>query len=332
MLKLFTYILKPILLFLFVFCPLGSFASQCKAHFVNPIKDICWDCLFPLTIGSTALVKSSYPDTQNPSNPFCLCPTKIGARLGVTIGYWEPAALVDVTRKPWCMVNLGIQLNIKDQGLGGSQMPDTDGRGAFYYVHWYKYPLMYWLQVLTSLGCMETEDFDILYPSELDPTWNDSELAFIINPEAVLFTTPAVRASCALDATKSMTGTAIDSLFWCQGSQGSTYPLTGFVANQASPISAAALLAERADFKLHRPPGAIRDSVGKDSPAICHTYSSAILPKSRYRYQLVNTLPEAHRCHPFGQSVVTWEAGHTYPGDGDNFGFLIWKKRNCCFL
>jgi len=323
--------LNYLVLFLALWVAAPTHASQCKAHFVNPITDICWNCLFPLTIGKSALVKSGYPDTTNPGNPTCLCPEKVAARLGITVGYWEPAALVDVTRKPYCMVNLGIQLNIKNQGLGGSQEPDTDGRGAFYYVHWYKYPLMYWLQVITSIGCMESQDFDVLYPSELDPTWNDSELSFVINPEAVLFTNPLVRASCALDATTALGSHAIDSLFWCQGAQGSTYPLTGFVAHQASPISAATLLAERTDFKLHRL-GAIKDSVGRDAPAICKTYPSSILPKSRYRYQLVNTLPDAKHCHPFGQSVVTWETGHNRPGDGDNFGFLIWKKRNCCFL
>lgn len=306
-------------------------ASQCKTHFVNPFTDICWNCLFPLTIGKSEVVKSQYPDTTNPSLPVCECPMQVLGRLGITVGYWEPSALVDVTRKPYCMVNLGTSLNIKNQGLGGSQMPDTDGRGAFYYVHWYKYPVIYWLQLITAFGCFEQEDFDVLYLSELDPAWNDSEFSFVTNPEATLFTTPPVRAACAADATASLTGTAMDKLFWCQGSQGSTYPLTGFVANQASPLSAATLLVERTDFKLHRI-GAIRDSVGKDSPAICNTYKSAILPKSRYRYQLVNTLPDAAHCHPFGQSVVTWEAGHTYPSDGDNFGFLVWKKRNCCFL
>ncbi|HHF7349653.1 TPA: conjugal transfer pilus assembly protein TraU [Legionella feeleii] len=306
-------------------------ASQCKGHFINPITDICWSCLFPLTIGKANLVKGGYPDTKNPSNPVCLCPSAIGERLGISLGFWEPFALVDVTRKPYCMVNLGVQFHVKNQGLGGSQMPSVDGRGAFYYAHWYKYPVIYWLQILTSLGCMETEDFDVAYLAELDPTWNDSELTFVLNPEATLFTSSPVRASCAADATKAIAGTGIDSLFWCQGAQGSTYPLTGFVANQASPISAAILLAERLDFKLHRI-GTIRDSVGKDAPALCKTYFSAILPKSRYRYQMVNTIPEAKRCHPFGHTVTDWEAGHTLPGDGDNFGFLIWKKRNCCFL
>ena len=307
-------------------------ASICKGHFINPITDICWDCLFPLTIGSSKVVKGSYPDTDsNPKNIVCQCTGETGPRFGLSIGYWEPFALVDVTRKPFCMVNLGVQLNISSMGLGGSQQPSEDGRGAFYYVHWYKYPVIYWLNIIASLGCMQNDGFDIVMPTELDVTWNDSELAFVLNPEATLFTSLPARASCALDATKSLKGTASNTLFWCQGAQGSTYPLTGFVANQTSPISAATLLAERLDFKLHRV-GAIRDSVGKDSPALCYTYASAIMPKSRYRYQMTNTIPDAKRCHPFGHTVTSWETGHTTPADGDNFGFMIWRKRNCCFL
>lgn len=318
---------KVLLLFLFV-VSLQGIASTCKGHFVNPISDVCWDCLFPLTIGSSKVVKGSYPDTTNPKSYLCTC----GARVGLSIGYWEPFALVDVTRKPYCMVNLGgVQLDLGSKGLGGSQAPTDEGYGAFYYVHWYKYPLTYWLNIIASLGCLQNDGFDLVFPSELDPTWNDSELSFVLNPEATLFAHPIARASCAADATKAFVDTGIDSLFWCQGAQGSTYPLTGFVANQTSPISAAVLLAERVDFKLHRL-AAIYDSVGKDSPALCQTYLSSIMPKSRYRYQMTNTIPESSSCHPFGHSVTTWETGHIQPVDGDNFGFLIWRKRNCCFL
>lgn len=181
------------------------------------------------------------------------------------------------------------------------------------------------------MGCLETDGFDLVFPSELDPIWNDSELSFLLNPEATLFSSMPVRASCAADASSALFGKGIDSLFWCQGAQGSTYPLTGFVTNQTSPIAAAVLLAERVDYKLHRL-GAIRDSIGKNSPALCYTYSSALMPKSRYRYQMTNTVAEASSCHPFGHSTTTWEAGHIRPGDGDNYGFLIWRKRNCCFL
>lgn len=304
--------------------------AACKGHFINPITDICWSCLFPLTLGKSELVKSNYPDTENPKSIFC---SSYSGSKGITIGYWEPTAIVDVTKHPYCMVNMGMKLPIKNQSLGGSNFSDVEGRNAFYYVHWYKYPLIYWLQILMCEACFEKEDFDIAYLSELDPQWNDSEFAFITNPESVLFSNPVARTSCALDATTSLTKTSIDKLFWCQGSQGSTYPLNGHVAHQASPLQAAVLLTERADFKLHRL-SAIKDSQCKDmgnALSLCETKFSAIMPKSRYRYQLVNTIADAKHCHPFGKSVTTFESGHINPKDGDNFGFLVWKKRNCCF-
>lgn len=330
---------KLILFFLLCSCVSYAMAAECKGHFVNPITDICWDCIFPITIGSMHVVPGDYPDTENPASPICLCkaPAPVFQRVGVTIGFWEPFALVDVTRDPYCMVNMGFKLSVKDQGLGGSEMPASDGRGAFYYVHWYKYPVIYWLQIITSLACVQTGEFDLAYLTELDPTWNDDELAFVLNPEATLFSNPIAQTACAADSIKtgSDSQTAIDSLFWCLGSQGSTYPLTGNVAFQTSPLQAATLLAERMDFKMHRE-GLVWDTTGEgsgffDAP-ICHQYPTPIMPKSRYRYQLVNTIPDASQCHPFGHMVSTWETGHVNPADGDNYGFLIFKKRNCCFL
>ena len=316
---------------------MNTFATECKGHFINPITDICWDCMFPITIGSTAVTHSDYPDTGNPSSPICACPlpAPVFQRVGVSIGFWEPFALVDTTRDPYCMVNMGIKLNIKDQGLGGSQQPSSDGNGAFYYAHWYKYPVIYWLQIITSVGCVQSGEFDIGYLTELDPTWNDSELSFILNPEATLFANPITQMACAADSIKSSfdSQSAIDALFWCMGSQGSTYPLDGHVTYETSPIQSATLVAERMDFKLHRE-GLILDSIGKGAidGALCHQYPTPIMPKSRYRYQMVNTVPDAKQCHPFGHLVATFETGHIKPNNGDNYGFLIFKKRNCCFV
>ena len=40
--------------------------------------------------------------------PLQICPlVPVGYRIGMAIGYWEPFALTDVTRSPYCMVNLG---------------------------------------------------------------------------------------------------------------------------------------------------------------------------------------------------------------------------------
>ena len=96
-----------------IFLPFSSNASvTCRGHFVNPITDVCWSCLMPISIGGIHIGKGGTPkkrDTKNPKNPVCLCskgtpPIPIP---GLSIGFWEPVRLVDITRTPYCMVNLG---------------------------------------------------------------------------------------------------------------------------------------------------------------------------------------------------------------------------------
>lgn len=307
--------------------------AQCQGRFVNPITDICWECVFPITIGDVAVSSSSVPDTENPSDPIQFCPTPppVFERIGLAIGYWEPMALTDVTRSPYCMVNLGgFNLNVGKVGEGTAGQVDKAVPGGFYHVHWYKYPVTYWLNIITSLGCLQGGDMDIGYLSELDPMWNDSSLGLVITPEAMLFNNAIAQGACAADAIASATGRPLDVLFWCAGSQGSMYPFSGYVSNEFSPLESSVLVSERMAFKLHRE-GLIMNSVGQNT-AVCYEYPSPIIPKGRWRYQMVNMYPDVVQCHPFGQTVMRWEAGHTQPADRKNYGYLIWRKRNCVFL
>ncbi|WP_235716370.1 conjugal transfer pilus assembly protein TraU [Legionella pneumophila] len=237
-------------------------AGSCHGRFVNPITDVCWSCLFPFSLGQANLVSSNHlPDTKNPKLPVCECPGNPIPRLGLTMGYWEPVNLVDVTRTPFCLVNLGgISLNFGKYYRKGAVETDSNlSNQSFYHVHWYKFPLMYWLNVLTDGICVEKGDFDIAYPSELDVMWNDDELGFIINPEAVLFGSLPAQAACAADSSTALLGSAIDKLFWCAGAQGSMYPLTGHVQEHVGGVQASVLLSERMNFKLHRQ-GLLEDS------------------------------------------------------------------------
>ncbi|NWP05733.1 conjugal transfer protein, partial [Escherichia coli] len=78
----------------------------CHGKFVNPITDVCWSCLFPLSVGGLKIWPSGRPDTANPASPICACGSPI-PRIGISVGFWEPARLADVTMKPWCFPNLG---------------------------------------------------------------------------------------------------------------------------------------------------------------------------------------------------------------------------------
>lgn len=318
--------------------PLSVMASTglCHGQFANLIRDVCWSCMFPITIGDVSVFNSEQPDTSNPSLPVCMCPiAPVGIRIGISTGYWEPIALVDVTRHPYCMVNLGgIQLATGKLGNDGDiDSSDPAQGGSFYEVHWYKFPLLYWLNVLTDGLCIEKGDFDIAYLTELDPTWHDDELTFLLNPEAALFASLEAQAACSADSLATLIGLPIDSLFWCAGSQGNLYPLNGKVQEHVGGVQASTLLAERMSYKLHRE-GLLWDSIGENSPALCNEYPSPLMPKSRYRYQMVNPIPTASGgedgCHAFGHTTALWGSLHEYPYSGEDFGYLIWRKRNCC--
>jgi conjugal transfer pilus assembly protein TraU len=43
---------------------LANAKNLCHGKFVNPISDVCWFCLFPITIGNAAVIKGSQPDTS----------------------------------------------------------------------------------------------------------------------------------------------------------------------------------------------------------------------------------------------------------------------------
>ena len=48
----------------------------CSGRFVNPISDVCWSCLLPISIGPVKIgggVVPSKRDTDNPASPLCVC-------------------------------------------------------------------------------------------------------------------------------------------------------------------------------------------------------------------------------------------------------------------
>ena len=174
------------------------------------------------TMGSA----SGAPDTPNPSSPICLCGSPF-PRIGLSLGVWEPARLVDATRAPWCFPNLG-GLTI-DPGLpaGRGRTGSSGGDGAtgsVWHAHHYVYPLLSWIGALLDLGCLEAGGLDIAWVSELDPAWLDDELSFLLNPEAALFANLPAQAACAADCAAASAGLPVDRLFWCAGCQGGMYP------------------------------------------------------------------------------------------------------------
>ena len=284
----------------------GSDGVGCHGRFFNPLTDLCWRCLLPITIGAVPVATNGLPDTRNPKNPICVCSNQ-QMRVGLNLGYWEPVYLVDVARQPYCFVNMGGKvIDAPSLTETGKTASSASGRHrSFYHVHWYMAPLLYWLNVLTDSMCVEKRAFDIAYVTELDPTWEDDELAFILNPEAILFANPIAQAACSADCISASTRLPLDPLFWCAGCQGSMYPLTGHVQAHVGGAQASTLLVERMTYKLHRE-GVLWGSFQENG--ICGVYPMPVIKKSQYRYQMTYPKPTTslNGCNPYGRTTAIW--------------------------
>jgi len=311
----------------------ASMATPCVGKFVNPISDICWSCIFPIKIGNINLYSGGREDTKNPSAMPCMCPKGPISVPGLPISFWEPVRLADVTRTPYCMVGLGghqLIKSVKKHGSVSTKVDDESMKHSFYHVHWYIYPLMYWLELLTDFLCIEQASIDVAYLSEFDPLWNNDELNLILNPEAILFANPIAQLACAADCGAATAGFPLNPLFWCAGCNGSIYPFGGFIEHHKGGVEASTLIVERTIARLHRV-GLAWDTVSD----VCRKKLALIVKKDQYKLQMTYPVPNAKgalTCNTFGRTTSLWGGGREIPGNGEDFGYLIWRKRRCCLL
>ncbi len=310
-----------------------AYSNNCTGNFINPLTDICWDCLFPLSIGATEIsANGSRKDTKdNPTSPICACGVPI-PRIGIAVGFWEPSYITDVTREAFCFVNMGGLSLDAGVDIGRDYSHNRTYRGAAsWHVHWYNYPLLALLNLFTDFSCLNFSGFKLAYLSELDPLWQDDELSLLLNPEVILFANPIAQAACAADCAAATIGLPLDSLFWCAGCQGGVYPMNGHIQQQVGAIQSSLLATERMAYKLHRQ-GLLLGTTGQE--AMCSPYIMPIMRKSQYRSEIINPVAAngTFACNPLGRTSTLYEAYKQIPIKGENFGWLIWRKRNCCVL
>jgi conjugal transfer pilus assembly protein TraU len=97
-------------------------------------------------------------------------------------------------------------------------------------------------------------------------------------------------------------------------------------------IQSSSLVVSRMLYKLHRE---VLLPITSGPEAICHAIPSPMIKKSQYRTQLtvpVPTIDPFLGCNPLGKSTFFWESLREIPVKGEDFNYLIWRKRNCCAL
>jgi conjugal transfer pilus assembly protein TraU len=207
----------------------------CHGQFMNPITDICWSCMFPLTLGSATLVSDGQPDISNPSSPVCFCSNP--PRIGVAIGFGSQCAWSTSRAHPsaWSASAASIAgIEAPRGAAGGPRQPDPQQLLPRALVC-QPDPLL--AGSAARLPVPGKGPLDLAYLTEVDPLWADDELAAILNPEAVLFAN-VVATACAADCVAASAGMPLASLFWCAGCQGSIYPMTGHVSAHVGDVQA----------------------------------------------------------------------------------------------
>ena len=153
-------IVQTFLLAAFLSFPFHLYAA-CHGKITNPITDVCWECVFPITVGqNTSLVSSSgFTDVTTDADSFCSCRGEADVTVGMNLGFWEPIRTIEIVREPFCFPSLGgITMGGRFSAPAHGRTPNPKKRGhrtSFYQVHWYHTPWLYLLEVLFDTRCLE---------------------------------------------------------------------------------------------------------------------------------------------------------------------------------
>ena len=329
-------------------CPQTSILSETFAQ-------TCWECLFPMSLIGVEIYNMGEDDVQPALGPGisadyppqlcgCICYTPYLCVPGLPFGIFVPSHLVEVVRTPLCFpslsgVTLGMDPTFIDKGIVKANPDDTEQNFSYYHTHFIVFPLWALLGTGLDYACANESSggaLDIAYMSEVDPSWGDDTLSVMLFPEAFILNNPIATAACVVDAVASAVSWPLDPLFWCAGSFGNIYPPSGYVAGSwTGQVKPAALVLTRLLAKLARI--GIELWWAADGEMICTDVPTFLIVKSQYKFQLLYPIPNTSNglgpcCSPLGRTQMIWGLAKTYPVEGDDFVFLLWKLQRCCLM
>jgi conjugal transfer pilus assembly protein TraU len=312
----------------------GGSSAICHGKFFNPFSDTDWNLAFPITVMGVPMGGNFNPPWMYES-PICVCPGPFGIpSFGVGITYWEPLYVSEIQRTPGCLSTLGgMQVLDNYTSLHGEhedgQDDSNNGTTTRMQGHWYQYPVFELLEIMQDMGCKTSSGFAMGYMTEIDPTWQDDAWGAMFTPENVLFSNPIAQLACAVDAVSSNLGLAFDPLFWCAGSWGAMYPMTGNSQPGNGPWLVNGQVQAKFMARLHRL-GLLNQTIGPT--ATCFSHPNPIMAKSQYRINQIGPIPLRGTTPP---PVIGSLGLQLYPPVKntpalESTDYLIWQGQQCC--
>ena len=317
----------------------GNAWGTCGGAPFDPATDMCWSCMFPIKVAGFQVSPNPPGNVIEPPDPadvpYCRC--LVGYifgvpvyRYGVGFSFWEPARYIEVVKDPFCMPYLGKDMGDESEDpleLRGSKHDkgNNEDSNVFANAHYFINPAWTVFERVVDAACYEYQVDIPSYMTEVDPMWNDDSLSAIIHPESALFANIASQMACMADSVSAQVGVPLPQLFWCMGSWGSVYPLSGHLGD-GRLVEASAGGAARLIYKLLRQ--LMMQDFGVD---LCSGRYTPVWIKYNWRLQIAKPVPK-HTVIPIGRSGTIWTPltnPNQIPGQ-DNFVFILFRKRACC--
>jgi conjugal transfer pilus assembly protein TraU len=105
--------------------------------------------------------------------------------------------------------------------------------------------------------------------------------------------------------------------------------LAGTHANHIGAVDSTLAIVHKLVYKLHR------QLLAQDTStiaAMCADLPQPILRKTQYKQQMIYPVPYTINAFGFGVPSILWGAGREYPMSGEDFSYLLWRRRTCCAL
>lgn len=317
-------------------------SDGCKGQMINPISEPAYRNQYPIMVGGVTIARDPETPWRSIAQPACACTNGGQTTIGLTSGMFEMNRIVETVKKPYCFPSLGMGLNsgsLPGALAGGTTSSaeggDNDSSTHFAHAHEYFFNPYEIAGMFLDFPCLETKGggLDVGYLTEPDPRWNDDLFAMLLSPESLPMANPVtaipLELACSADAVSATAfNYPLNQLWWCAGSWGKLYPLSGTVS-ESNPTTANALLVARHLFSMARA-GALVDP-GLDP---CTVRRTPFLVKDNYKFQPIR--PAVVKTGvPIGKWDALWGANlnpawGTAKGSADNYAWIIYRRKLCC--